>query len=67
MNAVDALSLLRAQAIENISGVPSLFAWHRAGSMALGPKRIFAICQFLYIRGKSICQFLSMRCFNATP
>lgn len=47
MNAVDALSLLRAQAIENISGVPSLFAWHRAGSMALGPKRIFAICQFL--------------------
>lgn len=53
MNAVDALSLLRAQAIENISGVPSLFAWYRAGSMALGPKRIFAICQFLYDLGHS--------------
>lgn len=51
MNAVDALSLLRAQAIENISGVPSLFAKCRAGSMALRPKRIFAICQFLYDLG----------------
>lgn len=53
MNAVDALSLLRAQAIENTSGVPSLFSWHRAGSMALGPKRIFAICQFLFDLGHS--------------
>lgn len=58
MNAVDALSLLRAQAIENISGVPSLFAWHRAGSIALGPKRIFAICQFCMIWVIPICQFL---------
>ena len=41
------------QAIENTSGVPSLFAWHRAGSMALGPKRIFAICQFLFDLGHS--------------
>lgn len=53
MNAADALSLLPTQAAENANGVPSLFAWYRAGSMALGPKRIFAICQFLYDLGHS--------------
>lgn len=48
MNAADALSLLPTQAAENANGVPNVFAWHRADSMALRPKRIFAICQFLY-------------------
>lgn len=59
MNAADALSLLPAQAAENANGatanlatlnngVPSVFAWHRADSMALRPKHIFAIFQSLY-------------------
>lgn len=48
MNAADALSLLPTQAAENANGVPSVFAWHRADSLALRPKHIFAICQFLY-------------------
>lgn len=43
MNAADALSLLPTQAAENANGVPSVFAWHRADSMALRLKRIFAI------------------------
>ena len=62
MNAADALSLLRAQAAENANGATanlatlnngaaSLFAKCRAGSMALRPKRIFAIFQFLYDLG----------------
>lgn len=38
MNAADALSLLRAQATENVNGVASLFAKYRAGSLALRPK-----------------------------
>ena len=79
MNAADALSLLPTQAAENANGATanlatlnngaaSLFAKHRAGSLALRPKRIFAICQFFVrfgsnlfanfcmIMGKSICQ-----------
>ena len=52
MNAADALSLLRAQATENVNGGASLFAKCRAGSLALRPKRIFAICQFLYDLGQ---------------
>lgn len=69
MNAADALSLLPTQAAENANGATanlatlnngaaSLFAKHRAGSLALRPKRIFAICQFFTIWVKSICQFL---------
>lgn len=49
MNAADALSLLRAQAAENVNGntadlatlnnsAASLFAKYRAGSLALKPK-----------------------------
>lgn len=49
MNAADALSLMRAQAAENANGATvnlatlnngaaSLFAKHRAGSLALRPK-----------------------------
>ncbi len=63
MNAADALSLLPTQAAENANGATanlatlnngaaSLFAKHRAGSLALRPKRIFAICQFLYDFGQ---------------
>lgn len=58
MNAADALSLLRAQAIENISGVPSLFAWHRAGSMALGLSESLLSANFCMIWVIPICQFL---------
>lgn len=48
MNAADALSLLRAHETEDTNSVPSFFAKYRAASVALRPKRIFAICQFLY-------------------
>ena len=61
------------------NGAASLFAKYRAGSLALRPKRALLFANFCYdlgqiylpifcmIRVKSICQFLSLRGFNATP
>ena len=69
MNAADALSLLRAQAIENVNGdtadlatlsnsAAHLFVKYRAGSETLRPKQALLSSNFCMIRGKSICQFL---------
>lgn len=69
MNAADALSLLRAQATENVNGdtvdlatlsnsAARLFVKYRAGSAALRPKQALLSAIFCMILGKSIRQFL---------